>query len=331
MTATSTQTQNILKKAHKIAIFGHDHVDGDCVWSMLWLGTLLEKLGKIVSYHTTYAVWSSLHFVPWYKKIKTTFSYSKSYDLLIFLDFTEYRRIYNLTADHKEYFDSMPLLIIDHHIGPSPKKDAIMVKDTWCMSCAELIFEHIQKRRPKQIDEKIATYLYLGLTTDSGNFQYDSNHERIFTNALWLIKYGAQKKFVIENLYYQDSMQTLKFMQTVIERIKLKHNILYTYFTEEECKKINIDTENADQWFYAATKVHGPKLFVRFRIEKHRIKWSLRTRGSSKVNCADIAHDLFGGGGHKPAAGFSVDLDKKTKLDTQLQNIIQQIHSYLTK
>jgi nanoRNase/pAp phosphatase (c-di-AMP/oligoRNAs hydrolase) len=125
------------------------------------LGTILEKLGKSVSYHTTKAVSSSLHFVPGHKKIKTTFSYSKSYDLLVFVDFTEYSRIRGLTADHQAYFDAMPLLIIDHHVGPAPKKDCIMLKDTGAISCAELIFEYAQQRWPKLIDAQVATYLYL--------------------------------------------------------------------------------------------------------------------------------------------------------------------------
>lgn len=336
MKALSTQAKNTITKAQKIAIFGHENVDGDCVWSMLGLGTLLEKLGKTVSYHTTKPVGSSLHFIPWYKKIKTTFSYATSYDLLIFVDFTEYARIRGLTADHQTYFDKMPLLIIDHHIGPAPKKDCIMLKDTEVISCAELIFEYAQQRWPKLISPEIATYLYLWLTTDSGNFLYETDSERAFTNALGLVKKWADKKFVINHIFYNDSFKGLQFMQTVIQRIKLKNNILYTYFTEAECKKLDMDIETADQGFYAATRVKWPKLFVRFRIEKHYIKWSLRTRNMSWtskkiIDCAAIAMELFGGGGHKAAAGFKVDSDPKKALDTQLENIIDRIHSYLSK
>ncbi len=336
MTALATLAKKTITKANKIAIFGHENVDGDCVWCMLWLGTILEKLGKTVTYHTTKPVGSWLHFVPWYKKIKTTFSYSKSYDLLIFVDFTEYSRIRDLTINHKEYFDTMPLLIIDHHIGPAPKKDCIMLKDTTTISCAELIFEYAQQRWPKLIDAQVATYLYLWLTTDSGNFIYETDSERAFKNALWLVQKGADKRFVINNIFYNDSLKGLEFMQTTIQRIKLKHNILYTYFTEDECNKLDIDIETADQWFYASTRVKWPKLFVRFRIEKLYIKWSLRTRNMSWTNkkvidCAAIARDLFGGGGHKPAAWFKVDLDKKKSIESQLESIINTIHSYLTK
>lgn len=336
MTALATLAKKTITNANKIAIFGHENVDGDCVGCMLWLGTILEKLGKTVSYHTTRPVGSWLHFVPGYKKIKTTFSYSTSYDLLIFVDFTEYSRIRDLTIDHKEYFDTMPLLIIDHHIGPAPKKDCIMLKDTTTISCAELIFEYAQQRWPKLIDAQVATYLYLWLTTDSGNFMYETDSARAFKNALGLVQKGADKKFIINNIFYNDSLKGLEFMQTTIQRIKVQHNILYTYFTEEECKKLDIDIETADQWFYAATRVKWPKLFVRFRVEKFHIKWSLRTRNTIWTNkkiidCSAIARDLFGGGGHKPAAGFKVDLDKKKSLETQFENIINDIHSYLNK
>jgi len=64
-----------------------------------------------------------------------------------------------------------------------------MIKDINASSSAELRFEHIQKRRKKAIDAEVATCFYLGLVTDSGNFLFDQNHERIFTNALQLIKF----------------------------------------------------------------------------------------------------------------------------------------------
>ncbi len=40
------QCKTKISNANKIAIFGHESVDGDAIGSMLGFGTLLEKLGK---------------------------------------------------------------------------------------------------------------------------------------------------------------------------------------------------------------------------------------------------------------------------------------------
>ena len=41
-----------LENAQKIALFGHEHIDGDALGAILGLGKLLEKQGKTVSYFT---------------------------------------------------------------------------------------------------------------------------------------------------------------------------------------------------------------------------------------------------------------------------------------
>ena len=41
--------KSALEWAQNIAIFWHRNPDGDCVWSLLWMGSLLEKQGKNIS------------------------------------------------------------------------------------------------------------------------------------------------------------------------------------------------------------------------------------------------------------------------------------------
>lgn len=59
-------------------------------------------------------------------------------------------------------------------------------------------------------DAYIATCLYLGLTTDSGNFKYDDNHERILANAMKLVQLGAQKKLIIDKAIRRRSFRKCK-------------------------------------------------------------------------------------------------------------------------
>ena len=178
--------QNLLEKSKKIAIFGHNNPDGDCIGSMLGLGRLLEKQGKKVSYYTPSAPSKMFEFLPKTKQIKTTFDYG-IYDCLVFVDFTGYGRIETFTRGHEEYFKKTPLIIIDHHIE-EPISHALAIKDTEISSCCELLFESFEKVWKKHIDPEIATYLYLGLMTDTGNFMFDKDAERTLSNALHLVQ-----------------------------------------------------------------------------------------------------------------------------------------------
>ncbi|MEI6117861.1 MAG: DHH family phosphoesterase [bacterium] len=61
--------------------------DGDCIGAMLGLGKLLEKQKKNVSYFVPNKPSKIFDFVKHIKRLKSRFDY-KTYDLLIFVDFT---------------------------------------------------------------------------------------------------------------------------------------------------------------------------------------------------------------------------------------------------
>ena len=84
--------QQSLEKAQKIALFGHEHIDGDALGSILGLGKLLEKQGKQVSYFTPHQPSRVFDFLQLGEKVQYQFDYGE-YDLLVFLDFNQYQRI----------------------------------------------------------------------------------------------------------------------------------------------------------------------------------------------------------------------------------------------
>jgi len=77
--------QQSLEKAQKIALFGHEHIDGDALGSIL-------GLGKQVSYFTPHQPSRVFDFLQLGAKVQYQFDYGE-YDLLVFLDFNQYQRI----------------------------------------------------------------------------------------------------------------------------------------------------------------------------------------------------------------------------------------------
>jgi len=129
-------------------------------------------LGKQVSYFTPDKESQNFDFLPEIQNMQYEFDYA-DYDVLIFLDFSGYGRIKKFTENHIEYFDQIPKVIIDHHLFDHAFQNALVYRDESAISCAELIFE-LSKKWRDLIDKKVATFLYMGILTDSGNFSYDS-------------------------------------------------------------------------------------------------------------------------------------------------------------
>lgn len=318
--------QSLLKKSDTVAIFGHECIDGDCLWSMLWLGTILENMGKNISYFTPYPVGKSLQFVAWWEKIQTGFDY-ETYDTLIFLDFNNYSRIKLFTQWNEEYFNKQNIIIIDHHYGDTPisvpQKNILI--DVTASSCCEWIYEHIIQRRPDNITPDIANYLYLWLTTDTGNFMHEPDSQRTMQNAIWLIQAGADKKHILDNIFYRNDANTITFSNTLIQRYQYTKDILRTYYDEKELVEKNIDKDQADFWFHLLKTIYGPNIYIRIRKSGNELRWSVR--GIGKIDCATLCNKLFNGWGHYNAAWFSIQREKE--FSEGIEYIIEKIQTYI--
>ena len=160
-----------------------------------------------------------------------------------------------------EYFSQKPLIIFDHHPGDEIDH-GIVIKDTKSISTCEILFEHTRKWWPELYDKEIATYFYLGITSDSGNFLFEEDHVRTFSNVVKLLKLGADKDFVVNNLLRKKSFNAIKFLQLLLNRMKQKDDLLYTYYDESELEEYNIDLEEASYGLHIIQNIDGPSVVL---------------------------------------------------------------------
>jgi len=310
----------MIGQAKKIAIFGHMNPDGDCIGAMLGLGKLLEKQKKQVSYFVPNKTSKIFDFIKHIKRLKSNFDYKK-YDLLIFVDFTGMNRMGIISQVKPEYFDNKSILVFDHHPG-NGLDHGVVVKDIESISTCEILFEQTYKRRPDLYDQDIATYFYLGITSDSANFLFEKDHIRTFTNATKLLKLWADKTSVINNLFRKRSYNSIQFLQLLLNRMKQKDGLLYTYYDEIELKKYNIDQEEATYALHIIQNIDGPEIALFIRKFGDTIRWSLRAK---KIDCNKIAQSLWWWG-HILAAGFSIPA--KGKFEKQITEIVRFINKH---
>lgn len=311
-----------IEKAKDIAIFCHENPDGDAIWCLLWLWTLLENKWKNVKFIVPTKVSQIFSFLSWYKKISNTFDYWK-YDLLIFADCSELKRIWKIAEWHEDYFVSNNIAIFDHHIRSEINENRLIHNDPQATSCCEVIFESTIWPRKEYFTPEIATYLYLWLTTDSGNFRFDTNHERIFNNALNLVKLWADKDLITDNLINSKSIETINFLKIILERIHVEWDILYSYYDTDDLKKYNVDIEQAWYWLTIIQEIKWPKVVITIRKDENRIKCSLRSK-STNVNT--IAKH-FWWWGHIHASWFSCE--STWEFQDDIKRIIDEIKTLI--
>ncbi len=306
--------QQRIDESQKIAIFGHRNIDGDCVWSCLALWTYLQSLWKHVDYYCPTPPSPIFDFLPEVKKFSQVYLASSSsapnalgkevYDTIFFMDTGDTaNQLGHFRKENPRYFEDHPRkIVIDHHISNKGYGNLNLI-DTSASSVCEYLAEIFLHIAPTAISPQIATYLFMGISTDTGNFMYEQDSPRTFDITTKILALGAKKPLIMDNLYRKNSSQKLMFLGTLLERMTLHKHVFSSRFTKQELASLNVEEEVADLFIGLFTTIEHHGIFALFKIDNTDgyIRCSLRTK-NHHLDVRTIAEQCWGWG-HKFASG----------------------------
>ena len=317
--------KSCIDEARSFALFWHENIDWDALWSILGFWTLLEKQWKKVSYFTPNEPSHVFKFLKKLSKVKTEFDYW-DYDLIVFVDFSTYNMIRKFSEWNEDYFNWQQKVIIDHHIFAKEYPNSIEFRDDSSISAAQLVFELTNGWRSDLIDAHIATLFLTWIMTDSGNFRFDEWPEsiRVSRNNLALLEKWAKKKLIIDNIFRSKSYEDLEFMQIILGRMQKVDDIVYSRYSQAELERYWLHPDSADYALYLIWDIKDQQLVILWKEKDDHIKISLR--GKWKYNCRDIAKS-FGWWWHANAAGCSIE--KWWNLEQDVIKFVESVESIL--
>ncbi len=294
----------------KFLVSSHVSPDGDNIGSSLSIYSFLKKLGKDVVYVLDDEYPKNLSFL-YDENIKMT---SKDIDqkekyTVIALDAGDYSRI---CVDDKILENAKGIICIDHHIT-NGDYGFLKYVDTEESSTCELVYNIIMRYEcitdNKIIDENIATYLYTGLITDTGNFQYSNTRESSFIMAAELMSRGAKKNLIVEKLFQNNSVNFYKLLGEALNGLEIiQSQICIIAVAKESMDKYEVEYGDIDAITPYTRDIEGVELGI-FVKEKEIGEIKVSFRSKNYVDCSKLASE-FSGGGHKRAAGCTIkDLD----------------------
>lgn len=294
----------------KFLVSSHVSPDGDNIGSSLSIYSFLKKLGKDVVYVLDDEYPKNLSFL-YDENIKMT---SKDIDqkekyTVIALDAGDYSRI---CVDDKILENAKGIICIDHRIT-NGDYGFLKYVDTEESSTCELVYNIIMRYEcitdNKIIDENIATYLYTGLITDTGNFQYSNTRESSFIMAAELMSRGAKKNLIVEKLFQNNSVNFYKLLGEALNGLEIiQSQICIIAVAKESMDKYEVEYGDIDAITPYTRDIEGVELGI-FVKEKEIGEIKVSFRSKNYVDCSKLASE-FSGGGHKRAAGCTIkDLD----------------------
>ena len=301
--------KKILKNSHAISIVTHWSPDGDAMGSSLGLYHFLKNSGKNVKVIVPNDYPAFLKWLPGNKNVlnfqqneKKVNDFINKSQLIFTLDFNSYSRIEKLGESvHKS---SAKKILIDHHRQPEKFAD-YYYHDISASSTAELIYEFILGTESKKaIDKNIATCLYTGIMTDTGNFRFPSTRPSTLLIAADLMQRGAVNHKIYNSVFDDSSENRLKLLGYCLSekmRIFTEYNTALIFLSQKEQDDFNYEKGDTEGVVNYPLSIHGICLSVFMAERDGIIKISFRSKGSFDVN--SFAREHFSGGGHKNAAG----------------------------
>ncbi len=195
-------------------------------------------------------------------------------------------------------------LCIDHHASNDDFADNTLL-DASAAACAELVFRLLQQLSVC-ITTDIANALYLGLSTDTGCFQYANVTAETFLTAANLIKLGAQTYAINKVMFATKSLPRLRLEAYLTDHLEMYANgrVGLCQLSQDLIDRMGVTEDDADGLSGFARCIEGVQIAGMLReIEGGLGKISLRT--GTDFNAAAIC-ERMGGGGHRGAAGASV-------------------------
>ena len=272
-------------------------------------------------------------------------------DLVICTDFNEPKRIGSL--GDKLLSLTCRKMMIDHHLHPSSFPDLTLSYPASPSTC-ELVYRLISCLSPitnspqgvqyplsnspqgvpyplsnspqgvpypiggtPSINQNIATCIYTGMMTDTGNFSFNSNYPEMYQIVGDLVALGVNKDEIynrVFNAYSADRMRLMGYCLYQKMRIFPEHHTALIYLSRKELYRFNFQSGDAEgivnlplqikdihySCFMREDKVNPTEVALAGG-SKTKIKISLRSQGNRPVNV--FAKDIFGGGGHANASG----------------------------
>lgn len=289
-----------INKAHKIYIVAHIRPDGDAIGSAFALMLALKNMGKEA--HVVMSSYAKkFEFLEEVKEAVNCISDSE-YDLLICTDCSDKDRLDISCEDFKK---AKYVIAFDHHKASAVSCDESIIDDVAPATC-EMIYNFFVENNI-EITQKIADYLYLGLMTDTGSFNYERTTEKTYEIAADLIKKKARFVKICKTMNDTISEAKAHLIAYSLENMRVYYDgkLRIVVATNEILDRFGVDKEEAEGITNYLRMIEGTELSVYIRgIENDKFKVSLRS--VDYIDCAELAMS-FGGGGHVRAAGFNTD------------------------
>ncbi|CCW35163.1 exopolyphosphatase-like enzyme [Chthonomonas calidirosea] len=304
-----------LCSTERVVLAAHVNPDGDTLGCTLALMHALKALGKEVVVLSSDGVPCIYTWMPGADAVQIS-TERRDFDVAVVCDAGRIDRI----GSAQEAVLSAPLLVdVDHHLADGVFGNLLLVDADAAAACElgwELVLALEKVSGKRLANRAIAECLLTGIITDTGSFQFPSVTPRTFLIAAKLQRLGAAPSRINELVFENRSRESVELLGRALSTLQISPDgkVAWVHVTAKDYEELHAVDADTEGIVNHVRSIRGVLIGILFReIPGKKVRVSLRAREGADVH--RIAQ-VFGGGGHRLAAGCSLSppLEKAEEL-----------------
>ncbi|MCA8942550.1 MAG: bifunctional oligoribonuclease/PAP phosphatase NrnA [Planctomycetes bacterium] len=314
----------IIENHQRFLLAGHERPDGDCLGSEIAMFHLLQALGKQATICNPDSPASSFDYFTQQTPV-TSFQAERElpeFEVMLLLDCAHLSRLGRMAGAVPS---DAKIAVIDHHVGSERGDGAVSFVDATASATGMLVarlYEHYGLTPSREA----ADALFLSIVSDTGWFRYSNTTREVFAVTSRLTELGVEPSEIYDVIHRRNHRDSVAFLADSIQRCEIDLDGRFGYVVLDRAAidraaRIGFDL---DAIMEPLRSVDGIEVVAMFKENvKGTVKLSLRSQHD--VDVQEIASS-FGGGGHRKAAGASLDCglaDALTSVRREVANALR--------
>jgi len=289
----------ILKSRERFVVMSHARPDADALGSTLAMALCLRQLGKDVTAWNEDGVLAKFHYLPGAELLTVPPAEPQRFEVALVLD----NAVRNRAGKAIEAVAHAEVTInIDHHITNEHYGDLNFI-DATAPATGQILFELIRAHE-LPLTYAMADNLFAAISTDTGSFQYPNTTARTYEIGAELIRAGVNVGELSQKMYESYPRRRLELLRALLNvlRFTSRDRVASFALSVETTRNLGVKPEDSEGLIDYIRSIEGVVAAAFFEeVGDGRVRISLRSK-TPKIDVSKVC-GLFGGGGHKLAAG----------------------------
>jgi phosphoesterase RecJ-like protein len=300
-----------LRRARRVLTICHENPEADALGSALAVALIVEANGGVATPVCADPMPAMYTFMPGMDRFRREPDPTMDYDLLVVGDCGDLERIGPVLESHRELFERVPILDIDHHKS-NPRFGAVDWIDPASSATCEMV-TLLARRMAIPLTTghgMLATALAGGVVMDTGNFQHPNVTPRTLVVSAALREAGADFSEIARRLYRSKPNSQLTLFGRVLARMQsdMDGRLVWSTLELADLSASGAGSAESEGLIDLLSQSETSEAAILFKeVEGGRsTRISIRTRDGGVD--ATVLAGTFGGGGHARASGATVQL-----------------------